>query len=195
MGPRYELENTFFVKSGPGYKLNTEYEKFKKLINLPKFIIEANKGNGHKDGQEFQQILTKLQKNYEEDLQFIFPGVFKLLIFLRKNKKEFSIVFRSKKTNIDLFCKELNLFFTGEHPFYNGKNGTQMVKMDTGKGGKNFVIGIENRAIGKTTNDVYGAAKLTVQIEKKTEKLSFKKTDSFEEIFVRIDENLKKVNL
>ena len=67
--------------------------------------------------------------------------------------------------------------------------------MDTGKGGKNFVIGIENRAIGKTTNDVYGAAKLTVQIEKKTEKLSFKKTDSFEEIFVRIDENLKKVNL
>ena len=32
------------------------------------------------------------------------------------------------------------MFFNGEHPLYNGKNGTPLVKMDGSKGTKNFVI-------------------------------------------------------
>lgn len=35
--------------------------------------------------------------------------------------------------------EELNLFFTGEHPLYNGKNGTPLVKMDGTNKCKNFV--------------------------------------------------------
>ena len=35
---------------------------------------------------------------------------------------------------------ELNLFFNGDHPLYNGKNGTPLVKMDGTNKCKNFVF-------------------------------------------------------
>lgn len=34
----------------------------------------------------------------------------------------------------------MNLFFSGEHPLYNGKNGTPLVKMDGTNKCKNFVF-------------------------------------------------------
>ena len=34
----------------------------------------------------------------------------------------------------------MNLFFNGEHPLYNGKNGTTSVKMDGTNKSKNFVL-------------------------------------------------------
>ena len=35
---------------------------------------------------------------------------------------------------------ELNLFFSGEHPLFNGRNGTPAIKWDGSKGTKNFII-------------------------------------------------------
>jgi len=39
------------------------------------------------------------------------------------------------------------MFFNGEHPLYNGKNGTPSVKWDGSKGNKNFVIEESNQNI------------------------------------------------
>lgn len=32
------------------------------------------------------------------------------------------------------------MFFNGDHPLYNGKNGTPSVKWDGSKGNKNFIV-------------------------------------------------------
>ena len=192
--PRTEMESAFFTKTGPGYKLITEFEKFKKAIGLPKFMIELYKANNSKEENEFQQVIAKLKTNFEEDLQYIFPGFFKLIVFLRKIKKEFAIILRSKQMRSDEFIREVNYFFNGDHPFYNGKNGTQMMKMDNGKGGKNYIIKSENMAVGHFMADEFGQAKLVVKLEKEGNEILSKETESFEEAFVRIDENLKKVN-
>lgn len=61
---------------------------------------------------------------------------------LKKNKREFAIIIKNnsyKDNHFDLIS-ELNLFFNGEHPLYNGKNGTPLVKMDGSKGTKNYVL-------------------------------------------------------
>ena len=43
---------------------------------------------------------------------------------------------------------ELNLFFTGLHPLFNGKNGTPLVKFDgTMKGGRNLVIDESHQSV------------------------------------------------
>ena len=48
----------------------TEFEKFKKLVGLPKFMVELYKANNSKEENEFQQIVTKLKTHFEEDLQY-----------------------------------------------------------------------------------------------------------------------------
>lgn len=47
---------------------------------------------------------------------------------------------QNPKDNHAEIINELNLFFSGDHPLYNGKNGTPLVKLDGSKSCKNFVI-------------------------------------------------------
>jgi len=51
--------------------------------------------------------------------------------------------------------RELNLFFAGEHPCYNGKNGTPLNKFDGSKGTKNFKIADRNSAVLYRFDKVY----------------------------------------
>ena len=39
------------------------------------------------------------------------------------------------------------MFFNGEHPLYNGKNGVPLVKMDGSKGTKNFVLDDKHKSV------------------------------------------------
>lgn len=78
----------------------------------------------------------------------LLPAFFKLLLALKKAKREFAVVFHAEEgsPHEDLL-RELNLFFAGEHPCYNGKNGTPLNKFDGSKGTKNFRIGDKNSAV------------------------------------------------
>lgn len=63
-------------------------------------------------------------------------------MWLKKSKREFAIIIKSNNPNANhkLIIEELNLFFTGEHPLFNGKNSTPLIKFDGSKGCKNFII-------------------------------------------------------
>lgn len=190
-----ELENGFFVKTGPGAKLVSEFEKFKKMTVLPKFMIETIKTGTPKEMQENQQIPVIFKAHFEEEMQNIKLSFFKLIIFLRKMKREFALIFHSNKSCVSIFCEEMNAFFSGEHPLHNGKNGTQMMKMDNGKGGKTFMLGEENKGkfIIEKKEEGFGVLRVTDFLE--TSKSAEKEISSFEEIYVQIDENLRKVFL
>lgn len=65
-----------------------------------------------------------------------------MFLWLKKNKREFAICIKASNKDADhlQITEELNLFFNGEHPLYNGKNGTPLVKMDGNNKTKNFVL-------------------------------------------------------
>ncbi len=71
---------------------------------------------------------------------YVFQSFYKLMIYLRKNKKEFAIILRAFGNNIDFVKNEINYFVNGKHPLYNGENGTSLIKFDTGKNPRNFNI-------------------------------------------------------
>lgn len=59
-------------------------------------------------------------------------------MYLKKQKKEFSIVFRTFGADLDNVVYELNRFSNGDHPCFNGRNNTPLVKMDGAKNSKDF---------------------------------------------------------
>jgi hypothetical protein len=61
-----------------------------------------------------------------------------LLIFLKKSKKEFAIVFRTFGQDLENVIYEFNSFCNGEHPCFNGKNGVPLVKFDGTKNTKDM---------------------------------------------------------
>ena len=52
------------------------------------------------------------------------------MMYLKQLNRDFSIVFRTFGTDIDNVIWEFNKFCSGEHPCFNGKNGTPIVKFD-----------------------------------------------------------------
>jgi hypothetical protein len=46
----------------------------------------------------------------------------------------------SLKENYQETISELNRFFGGEHPLFNGRNGTPAIKWDGSKGTRNFLV-------------------------------------------------------
>lgn len=78
----------------------------------------------------------------------ILPAFYKLMMNLKKSKREFAVVFHARKEDHhEDLIGELNLFFNGEHPFYNGKNGTPLVKFDGSKNCKNFRLTNKNTCV------------------------------------------------
>ena len=59
---------------------------------------------------------------------------------MKKNKRNFAICLKNSNEEVKHpeIIDELNLFFNGEHPLYNGKNGTPLVKMDGNNDTTNF---------------------------------------------------------
>lgn len=80
----------------------------------------------------------------------LIPSFFRTLIYLKKAKREFSVVFRTFGEDLNNTIYEFNLFCTffllnihignGEHPCYNGRGGTPLVKFDGSKGTKDLRI-------------------------------------------------------
>ena len=70
----------------------------------------------------------------------LIPSFFRTLIYLKKSKREFAIVFRTSGDDINNVIFEFNKFCNGEHPCYNGRGGTPLVKFDGSKGTKDLSI-------------------------------------------------------
>lgn len=62
------------------------------------------------------------------------------MIALRDAKRDFSIVFRTFGDDLKSIIREFNAFCTGEHPCFNGKNNTPLVKFDGSNGSKDYRI-------------------------------------------------------
>lgn len=79
---------------------------------------------------------------YREGRYFIIPGFFRTLMYLKKQKKEFSVVFHTYGDTDDMTkaVHEFNKFCVGEHPCFNGRNNMPLVRMDGHKGGKDLRI-------------------------------------------------------
>jgi hypothetical protein len=77
---------------------------------------------------------------FGEGKYYLIPSFYRTLIYLKKAKREFGIVFRSFGEDISNVIYEMNLFCNGEHPCYNGRGGTPLVKFDGSKGTKDLRI-------------------------------------------------------
>jgi hypothetical protein len=76
------------------------------------------------------------------------PSFFRTLIYLKKIKKEFAVVFRNYSAlDLQNAVAEFNQFCKGEHPCYNGKNGTSLVKFDGSKGTKELRLKDKNQRV------------------------------------------------
>jgi len=150
-----------FARPGnPGAKFKGPFEKMMKAIGLPKGvkeelnILDDNIGDNYvlqnqptvaykadNDvsnsplSDEEEARLTK--QLLGEGKYHLLPSFFRTLIFLKKMKKEFAVVFRNYNAqDLQNVIAEFNLFCKGEHPCYSGRSGTSLVKFDGSKGTK-----------------------------------------------------------
>jgi hypothetical protein len=77
---------------------------------------------------------------FGEGKYHLIPSFFRTLIYLKKAKREFSIVFRTFGTDLSNVIFEFNKFCNGDHPCYSGRGGTPLVKFDGSKGTKDLRI-------------------------------------------------------
>jgi hypothetical protein len=77
---------------------------------------------------------------FGEGKYHLIPSFFRTLIFLKKNKREFCINFRTFGDDLEKVVWEFNRFCNGQHPCYSGRNGTPLIKFDGSKGAKDLRI-------------------------------------------------------
>ena len=77
---------------------------------------------------------------FGEGKYHLVPSFFRTLIYLKKAKKEFAIVFRTFGEDLTNVIFEFNKFCNGDHPCYSGRGGTPQVKFDGGKNAKDLRI-------------------------------------------------------
>ena len=81
-----------------------------------------------------------MMQMFGEGKYHIIPSFFRTLIFLKKAKREFAIVFRTFGSDIDNVVFEFNKFCNGVHPCYSSSGGAVPVKFDGSKGTKDLRI-------------------------------------------------------
>jgi hypothetical protein len=94
-----------------------------------------------------------LIKLYAGGKAFIVPSFFRLILNLRKQKREFAIFFRTFGEDGEKVAIEWNRFCEGTHPCYNGKNGTPLARFDGSKGTKDMRIEPRNTGYVHRTGD------------------------------------------
>lgn len=71
-----------------------------------------------------------MMKMFGEGKYNLIPSFFRTMIQLKKQKREFSIVFRTFGTNLKEIIWEYNQFCQGNHPCFSGRNGTPLIRFD-----------------------------------------------------------------
>jgi hypothetical protein len=93
-----------------------------------------------KEKKELTQEQKYLLEMFGEGKYHLIPSFFRLLIFLKKQKREFAVVFRTYGTDLEKVVWEFNQFCEGKHPCFSGRNGTPLIKFDGSKGTKDLRI-------------------------------------------------------
>jgi len=70
---------------------------------------------------------------FSEGCYHLIPSFFRTLMYLKKQKREFAVVFRTFGSDHKNFIYEFNRFCEGEHPAFNGRNNSPLVKFDGSK--------------------------------------------------------------
>lgn len=94
------------------------------------------KAKAEAEAKKFEKKMNAIL--FGEGKYFIVPSFFRTLMYLKKQKKEFAVVFRSFGTELDSVVWEFNKFCSGEHPCFNGRNNTPLVKFDGSKNSKDM---------------------------------------------------------
>ncbi len=81
-----------------------------------------------------------MRELYGEGKYYLIPSFLRTLMYLKKQKKEFAISFRTFGNELDTVIHEFNSFCNGEHPCFNGRNSTPVVKFDGTKASKDYRI-------------------------------------------------------
>lgn len=104
------------------------------ISNTPTVPLKADEAVSSTPlSDEEEQALTKALLG--EGKYHLIPSFFKTLVYLKKMKKEFSIVFRNYNAqDLQHVVAEFNQFCKGEHPCYSGRSGTAQIKFDGSKG-------------------------------------------------------------
>ncbi len=95
---------------------------------------------------------------FREGKMQIFNSFFRMMINLKKHKREFSIVFRSFTNELPPVITEFNKYLNqnkyliyrfceGTHPLYNGRNNYPLARFDGSKGSKNYIIEERNTGV------------------------------------------------
>ena len=79
-----------------------------------------------------------LRELYSEGRYYLIPSFWKMLMYLKKQKQEFSVCFRTFGDDLKNATYEFDKFCRGEHPAFNGRNGMPLVKFDGSKNSKDF---------------------------------------------------------
>jgi hypothetical protein len=99
---------------------------------------EEKKSVAGKDEDKSNSDFKIKMELFGEGMNNLIPSFFKALIFLKKSKREFALTFRSFGDDIPNTIYEFNMFCNGEHPCYNGRGGTPLIKFDGSKGTKDL---------------------------------------------------------
>ena len=95
---------------------------------------ESKNKPGLTDEQKMMMVM------FGEGKYHLIPSFFRTLIYLKKQKREFAICFRTFGSDLDKVVWEFNQFCSGNHPCYSGRNGTPLIKCDGSKNTKDLRI-------------------------------------------------------
>jgi hypothetical protein len=166
---RSKLQANFAKPGNPGAKFKNQSEKLIKCMNLPKAARDelgigedgvmpgfseqsSHHKEAHNDEEEEADQQNRLESErrrkdqrmlrelYGEGKYYLIPSFFRTLMYLKKQKKEFAISFRTFGNELDTVIHEFNSFCNGEHPCFNGRNSTPLVKFDGTKASKDYRI-------------------------------------------------------
>lgn len=149
-----KLINDFTVHGKPGYRYKSVLDKMNRCLTLPKAIADdyglydVTEGEERRDEEpngESASDVAIIRKLFKGGRMFIVPAFFRLILGLKKAKREFAIVFRSFGSDIPEVIEEFNLFCRGNHPMFNGKHGCPLVRFDGKNKTREMLIDNPNR--------------------------------------------------
>lgn len=120
-----------------------------RLLSLPKPICEEYNLNPDEERKEEQNVEEDEEKEmikriFESGRMLLIPSFFRMIQELKKNKREFAIVFRSFGEELQDVVDEFNMFCRGSHPLFNGKHGTPRIRFDGKSKSKDMIIDQHN---------------------------------------------------
>lgn len=132
-----------------------------RVLSLPKPICEdynllpeeEKKEEVPGDDEDEKELIRKI---FPTGKMLLIPSFFRMIQELKKNKREFAVVFRTFGHELSTVIDEFNLYCRGNHPLFNGKHGTPRIRFDGKNKSKDMLIDFHNTGyFSRTENDTH----------------------------------------